>query len=144
MTLFVLPLHIVAVIVWLGGVITWTIAMRPSAAEMAHHARSLHRSFSWGTISLALVVVTGAALTQFRFGGMSGMPTLHRWNVPIGVTAIALFSAARVFTWPALRRALRASHAEAIHAHARRLRALLAGTALLATIATVLSAMSRA
>jgi uncharacterized membrane protein len=79
-----LPIHLVTVIVWLGGLFGLSVAFRPSTRD----PQSVSRLFRWASISLALIVASGVALVQLRFGGYSGTPLVHRLNMAIGLPAI--------------------------------------------------------
>ena len=78
-----LPLHIVAFIVWLGGIFVMVTTV-PSE-------RWPRSFFVTGSVALGVVVATGIALVQLEFGGFSRMPFLHRVNMLIGLPAIVLY-----------------------------------------------------
>jgi uncharacterized membrane protein len=102
------PLHIVAMVVWLGGlVVLTTVAPRLADEQRAlWWHRSLERFVVLGSVALGIILFTGIALVQLRFGGFSNVPALHRWNMLLGLPAIALHAHAHFVHWPALRRAV--------------------------------------
>ena len=106
-----LPLHIVAMIVWLGGLVAVVLLAYEIAPESRAlwWFRSLKRLFLFATPALATVLATGIALVQLRFGGFSKLPPLHRWNMLLGAPAIALYLQTYVVSWRSLRRAVAAN-----------------------------------
>ena len=107
-----LPLHILAIVVWLGGLFCMSVMVSPAGRDLDataiafHWQRVLARFFTWAWIALLLIVATGIALVQYRFGGFSHMPALHRANTAIGVPAIALFVYVFLIPWQRYRRSI--------------------------------------
>jgi uncharacterized membrane protein len=85
------PVHIVATIVLLGGLFLLYAVVRPSIGTVDSRTAlslwhtMLSRFFVWAWISMALMLASGIAMVNLKFGGFSGMPTLHRWNMVIGL-----------------------------------------------------------
>ena len=68
--------------------------------------RMLSRVFAPAWISLLLILATGIGMVFLKFGGFSGVPTIHRANMLIGIPAIALFGYGFFGPWQQYRRAI--------------------------------------
>jgi uncharacterized membrane protein len=104
----VLATHILAVIVWLGGMFFLTVVLGSGTNlpdRSASWERALSRFLPWGLLSLAIILATGVTLVFSVFGGYAHIPTIHRVNMVIGIPAIALFVYLCVVPWRRLRRA---------------------------------------
>jgi uncharacterized membrane protein len=144
-----LPVHIVAIIVWLGGLFLLTVVLGPTIRELAPTAsislwhRVLSRFFVWGSVGLVAIVASGIAIVQLRFGGFSGMPVIHRWNMVVGVPAIALYAYAQIVPWRACCRAIADDDWIVAGKNAAQIRTLLGIVLALGLIASVVSAAGR-
>jgi uncharacterized membrane protein len=109
---FVLPLHTLAVIVWLGGLFLLCVLFYPgaqrleSATALSLWHRILSRFFVWAWISMLLILASGIAMIFLAFGGFSGVPSIHRWNMLLGIPAIALFGYLYFVPWRHFRHAM--------------------------------------
>lgn len=107
----VLAIHILAVIVWLGGMFFLTVVLDTGAslpdrsAALSSWERALSRFLPWGLLSLGMILATGVTLVFSVFGGYAHIPNIHRVNMLIGIPAIALFVYLCVLPWRRLRRA---------------------------------------
>jgi uncharacterized membrane protein len=107
-----LPLHIVATIVWLGGLFLLCVVLQSTTRNMELKAalllwhKVLSRFFVWAWISMALIVGSGIALVSLKFGGFAGAPALHRGNMLIGIPAIILYGYVYFVPWQRCRRAM--------------------------------------
>jgi uncharacterized membrane protein len=107
----VLATHILAVIVWLGGMFFLTVVLGIGAsvpdrsAALSSWERALSRFLPWGMLSLAIILATGVTLVFSVFGGYAHIPNIHRFNMVIGIPAIVLFVYLCVVPWRRLRRA---------------------------------------
>lgn len=143
------PIHVIAVIVWLGGLFLLAVMLGPTAREVDSAAsaslwhRLLSRFFVWGSISLAIAVASGIAIVQLRFDGFSGIPAVHRWNMIVGLPAIALFSYAQIGPWRACRRAIAEGDWIAVEHSGSRIRTLFGIVVTLGLVASAASAAGR-
>jgi uncharacterized membrane protein len=143
------PIHVVAIIVWLGGLFLLAVVLGPTTGAMDPAARAalwhrlLSRFFAWGSTSLAVIVATGIAIVQLRFGGFSNMPAIHRWNMIVGLPAIGLFAYARLGPWRACRRAIADRDWTSAEHNMSRIRALFGIVLALGLVASVASAAGR-
>jgi uncharacterized membrane protein len=143
----VFPIHLVAIIVWLGGLFALMVVLSPATRAMdsvAHASlwhRALSRFFVWGSISLGIIVATGIALVHLRFAGQP--PLIHRVNMFIGVPAIALFVYVLLGPYRSCRRAIADRDWKAAEHSVSRIRVLLALVLLLGMVSSVVSAVGR-
>ena len=146
---FVLALHIVGIVVWLGGLFFVTFIAAPSvgrldaAAARAFWRHLLSRFLVFGGASLVLVIATGVAMVFLVFGGYAHIPGLHRVNMMIGIPAIALFGYVAVVPWRRLRRACDAGDEVSADRSIRLARALVAAALMLGLTAAATSALAR-
>jgi uncharacterized membrane protein len=114
-----------------------------SAARAALWHRLLSRFFVWGSIGLAITVASGIAIVQLRFGGFSSVPAVHRWNMIVGLPAIALFAYAQLGPWRACRRAITRGDWTAADHSVARIRRLFGIVLTLGLVASIASAAGR-
>jgi uncharacterized membrane protein len=144
-----LPLHILAIVVWLGGLFCMSVMVSPAGRDLDataiafHWQRVLARFFTWAWIALLLIVATGIALVQVRFGGFSNMPALHRANTAIGVPAIALFAYVFLVPWRRYCRSIAKSEWSAAERLLGHVRIVLAIILVLGVVASVISIVDR-
>jgi uncharacterized membrane protein len=143
------PIHIVAIIVWLGGLFLLTAALRPAtdpvldgAAMTMRHA-VLSRYMPWGGAALLAVIATGVFIVRRQFGGFGHVPLLHRWNMLIGIPAIALYGYMQLVTWRACRLAVGRGDWASAERQIRRVRTLAAIVLTLGLASAVVSAAAR-
>lgn len=144
----VLATHILAVIVWLGGMFFLTVvlgtgASLPDGSAALSWGRALSRFLPWGLLSLAIILATGVTLVFSVFGGYAHIPTIHRVNMVIGIPAIALFVYLCVVPWRRLRRAALADDTPAAEKTVRQAKMLLTTILTLGLLAAFTSAVGR-
>jgi uncharacterized membrane protein len=144
-----LPLHILATIVWLGGLFLLCVVFPPStrnldsktALSLWHKILSLF--FVWAWISMALILATGIAIVFLKFGGFSGIPTIHRWNMAIGIPAIVLYCYLYFVPWQRSRCAMSRQDWGAAERDITQARIIMAIILTLGLVASVVSAVAR-
>jgi uncharacterized membrane protein len=73
-----IALHILAAVVWVGGMFFAYMVLRPSAgpletpARLALWQRVFSRFFPWVWASIAALLISGYAMLFLRFGGFAG------------------------------------------------------------------------
>jgi uncharacterized membrane protein len=144
-----LPIHILAIIVWLGGLVVLTVAFEPSIRGFDSKlvlpvwSRTVSRLLIWGAVSLVAIIATGIALVNLRFGGFSGMPVAHRFNMVIGLPAIALYWYLTFVPWQRVRRAVSRGNWAEVEANRRVVRRIMRVIVVLGLIASVVSGAAR-
>lgn len=145
----VFPLHILAIIVFLGGLFFATVVFQPLARGLDSETASslwqpmLSRFFAWGWVSLLLILATGISLVFLKFGGYSGTPMIHRANMAIGIPAIALFVYVFFGPWQQYRRTTLRRDWTAAHKAITRLQVVMRIILVLGLVAAVVSAAGR-
>ena len=93
-----LTLHLLATIVWVGGMFFAHMAMRPVAAQLLAPPQRLpllagvfKRFFLWVWVSVTLLALTGYWMIFAVFGGMKGVGVHVHAMSGIGLVMIALF-----------------------------------------------------
>ena len=146
----VLAIHILAVIIWLGGLFFLVVVLGPSAKSLDAAAapsfwhRTLSHSLAWGWVSLVAIVGTGVALVFLVFGGYGGhVPNIHRVNMAIGIPAIALYGYTSLMPWRQFGHAARSNDRVVAAKKLHQVRTLLATILVLALSAAFMSALGR-
>jgi len=146
---FVLPIHVLATIIWLGGLFLLSVVFAPSARRldqapalfMWHNVLSRFFILAW--ICMALILVTGIALVFLAFGGFSGVPIIHRVNSAIGIPAIILYGYLYFVPWRRFRRAMWNNDLNAAEKSLGQARLLMAIIVSLGLVASVVSVAAR-
>jgi uncharacterized membrane protein len=107
-----LLVHLLGVVVWVGGMFFAHVALRPSAAELLEPplrlpllAATLGRFFAWVTVAVAAILLSGFGLIAGTGGFRVVGPHVHAMT-GIGVAMAAIFAYIRLVPFPRLRRAV--------------------------------------
>jgi len=143
------PLHVLAVLVFVGGLFSAVIVSHPLARGLNTDAASvawrqaLSRVFTWAWVSLLLIVATGVVMVSLKFGGFSGVPPIHRANMAIGIPAMVLFGYTFFGPWQRYRRTIARGDLPAARWALSRVRVLMSVILGLGLLASVVSAVGR-
>jgi uncharacterized membrane protein len=92
-----IALHVLAAVIWVGGMFFAYMVLRPSAGplepplRLALWQRVFRRFFPWVWLSIILLLVSGYAMLFLRFGGFAGAgPHIHVMQVT-GILMMLLF-----------------------------------------------------
>lgn len=106
-------LHVLAVVVWVGGMFFAYTALRPAAVEtLAPPARltlwvSVFKRFFFGVwISVAIVLATGLIMLFKYFGGMAGAPMYVHAMLGLGLLMMAIYAHVYFAPFKKLRKAV--------------------------------------
>jgi len=90
-------LHVLGVVVWVGGMFFAYMALRPAAAQLLEPPQrlslwrgTLSRFFLWVWIAVILILVSGLALVRLA-GGLGQTPWHVHTMFAIGLVMMALF-----------------------------------------------------
>jgi uncharacterized membrane protein len=115
-----LTLHILAAVVWVGGMFFALVALRPASLQLQPPARLelwsgvLGRFFGWVIAAIALLLVTGYGMVFGVFAGFSGIGRHVHIMQGIGIIMMLLFFHLYFAPWRRFRSALeRQDHAVA-------------------------------
>lgn len=117
MTLLV-ALHILAAVVWVGGMFFAYMVLRPSAGplepplRLALWRRVFGRFFPWVWASIAALLISGYTMLFVHFGGFAGAPPHINVMQVTGILMMLLFLHLYVAPW---RRFSREVEAGALH-----------------------------
>jgi uncharacterized membrane protein len=115
MPVIAITLHVIAVIVWIGGMFLGVVAIRPALAELETPTRlrffaALVRRFLpwlWGAI--AVILASGFYMVATSFdGGFSGTPWFVRLMMGLGIFMMMLMGHVTFAPYKRLKRALAA------------------------------------
>ncbi|WJV21787.1 MULTISPECIES: CopD family protein [Pseudomonas] len=117
MTAFALAytLHVLAALVWVGGMFFAWMVLRPAAVAALEGAARLKlwaevfpRFFVWVWVAVVLLPISGVGLIHLRFSGFETAPRYVQVMMGLYVVMTALFIRIQSLQLPALRQAVAA------------------------------------
>jgi len=144
-----LLLHILAAIIWIGGMFFAHVILRPSAGtldpptRLALWDRVLGRFFKWVWLSSATLLLSGFALVSIGYGGFAVLPRNISLMMAVGVLMVVIFGYIYFVPWQGLHRGVAAADWTGAEQGISRIRRLV-GLNLLLGIATVVFAAAGA
>lgn len=120
MTVLLIALHILAAVVWVGGMFFAYVVLRPSVAGIEPAAerprlwrRVFDRFFPWVTAAVAVLLVSGYALVFGHFGGMDAAGLHVHVMQGLGWVMFLLYGHLYFASWKRFRSAVDAGDLEA-------------------------------
>jgi uncharacterized membrane protein len=107
--------HILAAIIWIGGMFFAHVVLRPSAGaldlptRLALWDRVLGRFFLWVWLSIASLLLSGFAMVFIGYGGFGFLPRNISLMMTVGVLMAAIFTYIYGVPWQRFRRAVAAA-----------------------------------
>jgi uncharacterized membrane protein len=108
-----LKLHVLAVVVWVGGMFFAWMCLRPVAASQLEPPARLRlwkgvfeRFFPWVWASIPVILATGLWLINARFGGVGDAPVFVHIMYGLGVVMMLIFLHVFFAPYQRLRRAV--------------------------------------
>ena len=144
-----LTFHILAAIIWIGGMFFAHMVLRPSAGaldppmRLALWDRVLGRFFMWVWLSIAALLTSGFAMVFIGYGGFAVLPRNISLMMTVGVLMVAIFTYIYFIPWQRLHRGVAAADWPAADHSIRKIRRLV-GLNLLLGLATVVLAAAGA
>ena len=144
-----LTLHILAAIIWIGGMFFAHVVLRPSAGaldlptRLALWSRVLRSFFMWVWLSIAALLVSGFAMVVIGYGGFAVLPVNITLMMTVGVVMAAIFIYIYGVPWQRFRRGVAAADWPSAEQNIRNIRRLV-GLNLLLGLATVVLAAAGA
>ncbi|MFJ4087488.1 CopD family protein [Pseudomonas psychrophila] len=117
MTAFALAysLHVVAALIWVGGMFFAWIILRPAAiaalegpARLKLWVEVFQRFFVWVWIAVVILPISGVGLLQMRFNGFETAPRYVQIMMGLYIVMVALFIRIQSLQLPELRKAVEA------------------------------------
>ena len=144
-----LTFHILAAIIWIGGMFFAHVVLRPSAGaldqptRLALWDRVLGRFFMWVWLSIVALLLSGFAMVFIGYGGFAVLPRNISLMMTVGVLMVAIFTYIYFIPWQGLHRGVAAADWPAADHSIKRIRRLV-GLNLLLGLATVVLAAAGA
>ncbi|WP_191485417.1 CopD family protein [Pseudomonas sp. FEN] len=111
----VYTLHVLAALVWVGGMFFAWMILRPAAmaalegpARLKLWVQVFQRFFVWVWVAVVLLPVSGVGLIQLRFSGFETAPRYVQVMMGLYIVMVALFIRIQSLQLPDLRRAVEA------------------------------------
>ncbi len=108
-------LHLLAALVWVGGMFFAWMVLRPAAVSVLDAPARLklwvevfRRFFHWVWAAVLVLPITGVGMLQLRFAGFESAPRYVHIMMGLYIAMLALFLRVQVLQLPELRRAVAA------------------------------------
>jgi uncharacterized membrane protein len=144
-----LILHILAAIIWIGGMFFAHMILRPSAGaldlptRLALWDRVLGRFFIWVWLSIVALLLSGFAMVLIGYGGFAVLPRNISLMMTVGVLMSTIFAYIYLAPWPRFHRGVAAADWPGAEQCIKKIRRLV-GLNLLLGLATVVLAAAGA
>jgi uncharacterized membrane protein len=141
-----LTFHILAAIIWIGGMFFAHMILRPSAGaldlptRLALWDRVLARFFTWVWLSIAALLPSGFAMVFIGYGGFAVLPTNISLMMTVGVLMAAIFTYVYFVPWQRFRRGVVAADWPGAEQSIKKIRRLVGVNLLLGLSTVVLAA----
>ncbi|HEX2666890.1 MAG TPA: CopD family protein [Gammaproteobacteria bacterium] len=118
MPVVAITLHILAVIVWVGGMFFAYLAARPVLAELETLLRAriwagfFRRFFPWVWTAIVVLLASGIYMVFNSFDGFAHAPLFVNLMMGLGVLMMALFGHINSVPYPRLKQAVEAKDVE--------------------------------
>jgi len=126
MSALALALHVLAAIIWVGGMFFAYLAVRPALAELdtKHRARVwaaiFRRFFPWVWACVVALLASGFYLAIISFDSLSQAPVFVHVMMGLGIVMMAVFAYVFFVPYPQLKTAVQTgSEPLAVHAMVR-------------------------
>jgi uncharacterized membrane protein len=144
-----LAFHIVAAVVWVGGMLFAYVIPRPSASplEAAFRLTLWHRVFSrfffWAWLSIASLFVSGFAMVFLGFGGFAAVGAYVRVMMALGIVMIVIYTYLYFAPWQRFRRAVSTADWPVAEKNISQIRLLVGSNLVLGLVTVVIGASGR-
>jgi uncharacterized membrane protein len=107
--------HVVAAVIWVGGMFFALIVLRPSTGpldppvRLALWQRVFSRFFQWVWAAVVVLLVSGFAMVIWGFGGFSRIGTYVHIMMGVGILMVLIYGHLYFVPWPRFRRAVDAA-----------------------------------
>lgn len=132
MIAFLVAVHVLAAVIWVGGMFFAYMALRPATAGLSLAervplwSRALGRFFLWVWLAVIALLVTGYALIFGFFGGMGAVGTHIHVMHGLGWVMFLAFGHLFFGPWKRLRAALAAGSVDEAARHLNQIRWIVA------------------
>lgn len=145
-----ITLHLLAVVVWVGGMFFAYMALRPVAATLLEPSlrlplwsQTFARFFPWVWAAVILLPVTGYWMILYVFGGFSGLALYIHIMQAVGIVMILIFLHVYFAPYQRLRKAVLAGNFTAAGKQLATIRKLIGLNLILGLVLIVVSSSGR-
>ncbi len=145
-----ISLHLLAAVVWVGGMFFAWMCLRPVAASVLQPPErlplwldTLKRFFLWVWLAVILLPTTGTWLIMQMFGGMKGLPLYIHLMMGIGTVMILIYMHVFFAPYRRLRLALQADDLPEAGKRLGQIRQLVGVNLILGLLVTVIASGGR-
>ena len=137
-----LAFHIVAAVIWVGGMFFAYVVLRPStgplepAVRLPLWHRVFSRFFPWVWLSIAVLLASGFSMVFLGFGGFATVGAYVRAMMALGMVMMVIYTYLYFVPWQRFRRAVSAADWAVAEKHIKQIRRLV-GSNLVLGLATV-------
>lgn len=144
---FIYTLHLIAALIWVGGMFFAWMVLRPAAMGTLQAPERLklwlevfQRFFIWVWVAVLVLPISGVGMLHMGFSGFDGAPRYVHVMMGLYLAMLALFLRIQALQLPALRRAVDAQDWPAGGAVLGRIRRLVGINLLLGLAVTAIAA----
>jgi len=144
-----ITLHVLAVVVWVGGMFFAYMVLRPSAGPLEPEARLnlwhrvFRRFFPWVWASIAVLLASGYGMIFLYFGGFAGAGLYIHVMQGTGIVMILLFLHLFFVPWPRFSTAVESRHLPEAAKQLGQIRRVVAANLILGLLTIVVGASGR-
>jgi uncharacterized membrane protein len=141
--------HVVAAVIWVGGMFFALIVLRPSTGpldppvRLALWQRVFSRFFPWVWAAVVVLLVSGFAMVIWGFGGFSRIGTYVHIMMGVGILMMLIYGHLYFVPWQRFRRAVGAAEWSTAATHIDQIRLLVTINLILGLITVVVGAAGR-
>ena len=141
--------HVVAAVIWVGGMFFALIVLRPATGpleppvRLALWERVLSSFFLWVWAAVVILLVSGFAMVIWGFGGFSTVGTYVQVMMGVGILMMLIFSHLYFVPWQRFGRAVDAAEWPTAAKHIDQIRLLVTINLVLGLITVVVGAAGR-
>ena len=144
-----LAFHILAAVIWVGGMFFAHMVLRPSAGpldqptRLALWERVLGRFFLWVWASIAALLASGFAMVMVGFGGFATLGHYINVMMALGIIMMLIFAHVYFGPWTRFRRAVGAANWTEAERNIRQIRMLVMVNLVLGLLTVVVGSSGR-
>ena len=144
-----IALHVVAAVIWVGGMFLIYVCLRPALGTLEPPQRlrllraTLQKFFPWVWASILLLIASGYWMIFVTFGGFGGVDMHIHWMQMFGWAMIGLFIWLFHGPWLAFKRAVEAEDWPAAGTHLDQIRQIVAVNMPLGLFVIIIGASGR-
>jgi uncharacterized membrane protein len=141
--------HVVAAVIWVGGMFFALVVLRPSTGpldpptRLALWQRVFSRFFPWVWAAVVVLLVSGFAMVIWGFGGFSRIGAYIHVMMGVGILMMLIYGHLYFVPWQRFRRAVDAAEWPAAAKHIDQIRLLVTINLILGLITVVVGTAGR-